>query len=113
MINLLGDKPNSGTTALLLHHKEDVLGMLLKLLASEDRVDSRGCYAKLIGLLSLHAEQAQIKHIGDAGAVPYVLNLLKQAQTDLVKASCVQCLQVRSHLQQLSTVTLLYGWLLD
>lgn len=113
MINLLGDRPDSDTAALLLHHKEDVLGMLLKLLASEDRLDSRGCYAKLIGLLSLHADQAQVKHIGDAGAVPYVLSLLKQAQTDSVKASCVQCLQVRPYLQQLSADMLLNGWLLD
>lgn len=73
---------------------EDVLGLLLKLLASDDEAEAKAAYAMLLGTLSLHADADGLKSIADAGAVPYVLQLLKQATDDYVKDSCVRCLQV-------------------
>lgn len=80
----------------LLSCKEDVLGLLLKLLAGEDEEDSRCKYAILLGLLSTRTDAAGCKRIADAGAVPYVLQLLKQTDMESVKIDCVRCLVVRS-----------------
>ena len=85
---------SSEFTALLLSEKADMLGLLLKLLASTDSVESRSYYANLLGIISSHSDQASIKRIQDAGAVPCVLKLLNQVKTDRVKTSCVQCLMV-------------------
>ena len=82
-------------TRLLLKEKGTVLGLLLKLLASDDSVESRCCYANLLGAVSERTDQAGLKHIQDAGAIPLVLELHKQAMTDDQKLFCMHCLLVR------------------
>ena len=67
---------------------QDHLGLLLTLLAGNDAVPSRCSYARLLGQLA--------KRIGQAGAVPYLLTLLSQAETAEDKYLCLECIKVRA-----------------
>lgn len=87
----------------LIRCQEDVLGLLLTLVSGEDEQENRGHYAWLLGGLCVCTDATGSKRIVDAGAVPYVLQLLKQANTDAVKMACVQSLLVWR-----STVTIFY-----
>ena len=79
---------------LLLHKREDMLVLLLDLLASNDSIRSRSRYADLLGAMCTEVGQGGIKQIQDAGAIPLVLELLRQAKTAEDRSFCLHCLVV-------------------
>lgn len=90
----------------LLSSKGDVLGVVLKLLAGEDKQEIRATYAMLLGCLSTCIDAAGLKRILDAGAVQCVLQLLKESDSK-VKPSCVQCLVVSTQMLYNASCTVL------
>lgn len=79
----------------ILSPSQDTLGLLLTLLAGNDSVNNRCSYANLIGHIALQGDAAVLKRIGDAGAVPYLLALHKQADTADEGAACLECITVK------------------
>ena len=70
--------PNTVASAVLTS-PEDLLGHMLTHLSGDDTSENRSFYATLIGQCALVYDSAGLKKIGDAGAVPYLLKLLKEA----------------------------------
>ncbi|KAL0031111.1 hypothetical protein WJX77_004227 [Trebouxia sp. C0004] len=66
----------------VLTSPEDLLGHMLTHLSGDDTSHNRSCYAALIGQCALDCNPAGLKKIGDAGAVPYLLKLLREADND-------------------------------
>ncbi len=70
--------PNAVASAVLTS-PEGLLGHMLTHLSGDDTSKNRSFYATLIGQCALVYDSAGLKKIGDAGAVPYLLKLLKEA----------------------------------
>ena len=78
----------------MLADKADMLDRLSTLLTCDDTIEHRSDYARLLGYLCAHSDEAGVQRIGSVGAVPYVLQLLKKADNDDTKAAFVESLHV-------------------
>ena len=71
------------------------LSTLLTRLSGDDTTQSRSSYARLIALCIPECNAAALKKISDSGAVPYLLQLLREADGWRQQADAVTCLQAR------------------
>ena len=81
------------TSALL--SSSNGLSTLLTRLSGDDTTQSRSFYARLIALCIPECNAAALKKISDSGAVPYLLQLLREADGWRQQADAVTCLQAR------------------
>ena len=77
-----------------MQRPDEVLTCLLKSLASDDAINSRAQYASLIGMCAREGNLAHLKKISEAGAVPYLLALLQQLDSDRTRKYVSECLVV-------------------
>ncbi len=78
----------------MLTSPNDIMGSLLTHLSGDDSLSNRSSYAALIAACALKCDAAALQRIGDSGAVPYLLKLLKQADEDDIKIRILFCLEV-------------------
>lgn len=86
--------PTNAVASAVLTSPEDLLGHMLIHLSSDDTSYNRSCYAALIGQCALDCDSAGLKKIGDAGAVPYLLKLLREADDNFSQQRVLASLTV-------------------
>jgi hypothetical protein len=86
--------PSNAVASAILTSPEDLLGHMLTQLSGDDTSENRSCYAALIGQCALDCGSAGLKKIGDAGAVPYLLKLLKEADEEFSQQRVLSSLTV-------------------
>lgn len=69
------------------------LSTLLTRLSGDDTLQSKSFYARLIACCTPHCNAADLKKISDYGAVPYLLQLLRQADDWYQQYNAVVCLE--------------------
>ena len=101
---------STAMTTAILSSPVDILGHLLTLLSGDDTTASRSWYAALTGRCALMFDPPGLKRISDAGAVPYLLKLLKEAEGDWPKIRTLECLSVscQSHQPPLHSIVTLH-----
>ena len=90
---LLAAASNVGVSALL--SSSNGLSTLLTSLSGDDTPESRSYYARLIAHCTPHCNAAALKKISDSGAVPYLLQLLREANGWRQQYNTVLCLEAR------------------
>lgn len=70
------------------------LSTLLTRLSGDDTPEARSSYAELIACCVAHCDAAALKKISDSGAVPYLLKLLREADSGNQQHRVVRCLEV-------------------
>ena len=71
------------------------LSTLLMRLSGDDTPQSKSFYARLIACCTSQCDAAALKKISDSGAVPYLLQLLRQADDWTQQYNAVLCLEAR------------------
>ena len=90
---LLAAASSAGISALL--SSSNGLSTLLTRLSGDDTPESRSFYARLIADCIPHCNAAALKKISDSGAVPYLLQLLREADDWRQQYNAVLCLEAR------------------
>lgn len=93
-LSMLPPEAYTAVTTAILASPMDVLGHLLTQLSGDAPSTNRSWYAALMGQCTPRFDPPELKKISDAGAVPYLLKLLKEADGQKSKIRTLRCLSV-------------------
>ena len=93
-LSMLPPEAYTAVTTAILTSPVDVLGHLLTQLSGDAPSTNRSWYAALMGQCTPRFDPPELKKISDAGAVPYLLKLLQEANGQKSKIRTLRCLSV-------------------